>query len=83
MRKVKEQVDPKYRIRDHPVSKWINHGTEYVDIETGEQITKTEFTRNYIQHGRTEKLARLNENRTVGELWYIKRGRKRPQLELF
>lgn len=62
-------------------TRWTSK-TEYYDIETGEQITETQFKRHYIKH-KTNKYAELNHNKTKGHIRYTIEARRKPQLKLF
>lgn len=54
--------------------------TVYVDMDTGEQITKHNALNNYIII-KTDKHAKLNANKTAGRIEYTRRCKK--DLKLF
>lgn len=69
-------------MNEQPVIKW-NSNTKYVDIETGEAITKYQFGRNNYIIIKTEKHVTFNTNKTIGYIEYTKQCRRNPQGKLF
>lgn len=52
--------------------------TKYVDIDTGEEITKHNFKTNYY-HISTKKHGTLNANKSKGTIEYTIIGRQKPK----
>lgn len=63
------------------VAKWYTVN-EYVNIETGEILTKSEIERgNYIRTGKTEK-SEYNKNYNVKKITYEYKDNRQTRLEL-
>lgn len=56
--------------------------SKYVDIDTGEEITKHNAATNYIKI-KLSKHVQINEIKTKGTIYYIHECRKQPQGKLF
>lgn len=61
--------------------KWTSY-IKYVDLQTGEEITKQNAQTNYIKI-KTKKHATLNATQTHGTVEYTIECRRKPQLNLF
>ena len=61
-------------------TRWVSKKI-YVDIDTGEELTKFNAEQNYILIG-TDKHVKLNRNKTFGYITWIKKYCKNPQLKL-
>lgn len=55
--------------------------SKWVDVETGEEITKHNAITNYIKL-KTSKHVKLNENKTKGHIEYTNECRRNPQSKL-
>lgn len=69
-------------MRHDGIPTWTSK-TTYIDIETGETMTKHKFEKNYY-HIHTRTITTINKNKSHGHKKYHKLGRKRPtQTKLF
>lgn len=64
-----------YANKDIPT--WTSK-TTYVDIETGEQLTKHTYQKHYY-HITTKLETTINKNRNHGHKQYTKIGRRKPE----
>lgn len=60
--------------------KWYTDKTQYVDMETGEQIRTKNLGEYYVV--KTDRKTLLNRNKTIGHIQHILLCRKNPQLTL-
>lgn len=65
----------------NPIIRWI-HTTKYVDITTGEEITKSNASRNYIII-KNKKYVTFNQSKTIGTVEHTKECQRDPQGKLF
>lgn len=65
-----------------PVIKW-NSNTIYIDVETGEIITKYRTEKDNYVIIKTTKNVKFNTNKTIGYIEYTKQCRRNTQQQLF
>lgn len=61
-------------------TRWISKSV-YVDLDTGEEITKWNAEKDYLHVG-TDKHVKFNYNKTCGYITFTKKYCKNPQLKL-